>query len=110
MRVAGPAANRSTQQNGLSSSLKLMTPLSILSLRTSSPSRYRYSDVSSSQAWAQPPGNLLCRQRGLGVGFEVRAARDQVEVRHVRAVAVEQDDLLEAVVGQRFGDVEDLVD
>src|SRR5205814_6112193 len=30
----------------------------------------------------------------------------QVEVRHVRAVAVEKDDLLEAMVGQRFGDIE----
>src|SRR5260370_34166224 len=64
MTVAGPAPNRSTQLNGLLSSLKLMTPFLIWSLRTLSPSRYRYSDVSSSQAWAQPPGNLLCRQRG----------------------------------------------
>src|SRR5688572_30984190 len=64
MHVAGPAANRSTQLNGLFSSLKLMTPFLILSLRTLSPSRYRYSDVSSSQACEQPPGNLLCRQRG----------------------------------------------
>src|SRR5207253_10276648 len=62
--AAGPAANRSTQLNGLPSSLNEMTPLLIWSLRTLSPSRYRYSDVSSSQAWAQPPGNLLCRQRG----------------------------------------------
>src|SRR2546421_7530808 len=67
MQVAGPAANRSTKLKGLSSSLKLMVPLLILSLRTLSPSRYRYSDVSSSQAWAQPPGNLLCRQRGRNV-------------------------------------------
>jgi len=41
MIVAGPAANRSTQLKGLSSSLKLMTPLLIWSLRTLSPSRYR---------------------------------------------------------------------
>src|SRR5947199_8251 len=61
MTVAGPAANRSTQLNGLFSSLKLMTPLLMRSLRTLSPSRYRYRLVSSSQAWAQPPGNLLCR-------------------------------------------------
>src|SRR5437667_11444145 len=65
MTVAGPAANRSTQLNGLPSSLKLMSPLLIWSLRTLSPSRYRYIDVSSSQAWAQPPGNLLWRHLGM---------------------------------------------
>src|SRR5581483_828450 len=67
MIVAGPEPNRSHQLNGLSSSLKLMVPFLILSLRTLSPSRYRYSDVSNSQAWAQPPGNLLWRQRGRNV-------------------------------------------
>src|ERR687884_164145 len=90
MTVAGPWANRSTQLNGLFSSLKLTTPFLIWSRRTLSPSRYRYIDVSSSQAWAQPPGH-------------------QVEVGHVRAVAVEEHDLLEAVVGERLGDVEHVV-
>ena len=41
MSVAGPAAKRSTQLKGLSSSLKLITPFLIWSLRTLSPSRYR---------------------------------------------------------------------
>src|SRR4029079_10539172 len=51
--------------NGLSSLLNEIVPLLIKSVRTLSPSRYRYSDVSSSQACEQPPGNLLCRQRGM---------------------------------------------
>src|SRR5205085_12691251 len=62
--VAGPAAKRSTQVKGLLSSLNEMTPLLILSVRTFSSSRYMYNDVSSSQACAQPPGNLLSRQPG----------------------------------------------
>ena len=49
------------------------------------------------------------RQHAFGVGLEVRPAGDQIEVGHVGAVAVEQDDLLEAVVGQRFRDVEHVV-
>src|SRR3954447_20085785 len=51
--------------NGLSSLLNETVPLLIWSLRTLSPSRYRYRDVSSSQACEQPPGNLLSRQRGM---------------------------------------------
>ena len=49
-------------------------------------------------------------QDAFGVGLEVRAARDQIEVGHVRAVAVQQDDFFEAVVGERLGDVEHVVD
>src|SRR5262249_22095556 len=49
-------------------------------------------------------------QDALGVGLQVGAAGNQVEVRHVGAVAVEQHDLLEAVVGERLGDVEDAAD
>ena len=45
-------------------------------------------------------------RQALGVGLEVRAARDEIEVRPVRAVAVQQDDLLEPVVGERLRDVE----
>src|SRR3954454_16506561 len=67
MTVAGPAANRSTHMNGLSSSLNEIVPDLIWSLRTLSPSRYRYRLVSSSQAWEQPPGNLLCRHFGRNV-------------------------------------------
>ncbi len=44
-----------------------------------------------------------------GVGLEIGPPRDQIEVRHVRTVAVEQNDLFEAVVGQRFADVEHAV-
>src|SRR2546421_11810035 len=51
--------------NGLSSLLNETVPLLISFIRTLSPSRYRYSDVSSSQACEQPPGNLLSRQRGM---------------------------------------------
>ncbi len=46
----------------------------------------------------------------LGVGLEVGAAGDQVEVGPVRAVAVQEDDLLEPVVGEALGDVEHAVD
>ena len=84
-------------------------------------------DVSSSHACAQPPGNALSRQLGqellvdreqvrpldrqaLRVGLEIRPPRHEIEVRPVRAVAVEQDDLLEPVVGERLRDVEHLVD
>src|SRR5258708_34120732 len=67
MTVAGQEANKSTQLYGLWSSLNEITPFLILSLRTLSSSRYRYSDVSSSQACAQPPGNLLSRQTGRNV-------------------------------------------
>src|SRR4051812_21610593 len=64
MSVAGPAAKRSTQLNGLFSSLKLIVPFLIWSLRTLSPSKYKYRDVSNSQACAEPPGNLLSRHFG----------------------------------------------
>src|SRR5262249_51421127 len=50
------------------------------------------------------------RQNALRVGLEVRAARHQIEIGHVGTVPVEQDDFLEAVVGERFGDVEHVVD
>src|SRR5438093_2737118 len=49
-------------------------------------------------------------QDAFRIGFQVRAARDQVEVWHVGTMSVEQQDFLEAVVSQRFRDVEDMVD
>ena len=51
-----------------------------------------------------PPGG----ENAIGVCLQVGAPRGQVEVRHVGAVAVEQHDLFEAVVGERPGDVQDL--
>ncbi len=42
----------------------------------------------------------------LGIGLEVRPSCHEIEVGHVRAVTVEQNDLLEAVIGERLGDVE----
>src|SRR5437762_2632458 len=45
-----------------------------------------------------------------GVGLEVGAPGDQVEAWHVGTMAVEQQDFLEAVVSQRFCDVEDVMD
>src|SRR5437868_7322343 len=86
MTVAGPAANRSTQLYGLSSLLNEISPLLILSLRTLSSSRYRYSDVSSSQACEQPPGNLLSRQ--LGRNFLSTVSRfHQAITRHSASVS-----------------------
>ena len=46
----------------------------------------------------------------LGVGLQVHPARGQVEVGRVGAVAVEEYDLLEAVVGQARADVDDALD
>src|SRR5262245_11279366 len=51
--------------NGLSSLLNETVPLLIWSLRTLSPSRYRYNDVSSSHACEQPPGNWRGRHRAM---------------------------------------------
>ena len=48
--------------------------------------------------------------RALGVGLQVDPARGQVEVRRVGAVAVEEHDLLEAVVGQAGADVDHALD
>ena len=47
-------------------------------------------------------------QRGtLGIGFEIRPACCQVENGGIRSVTVEQQDLLEAVVGEAFADIDD---
>ena len=48
-------------------------------------------------------------RHALGVGLEVGPPGHQVEVGPVRAMAVQQDDLLEAVVGEALGDVEHAV-
>ena len=48
--------------------------------------------------------------QALGVGLQVHPARGQVQVGHVGAVAVEEDDLLEAVVGEAGADVDDALD
>src|SRR5262249_42477691 len=46
----------------------------------------------------------------LGVGFEVHAARRQIEIRDVRAVAVQKYDLLKSVVGEALAHVDDHLD
>ena len=53
-----------------------------------------------------PPGD----DHAIGIGLEIGAPGRQIEVRHIRAVAVQQDDPLEPVVGQRLRDVEHLPD
>ena len=53
-----------------------------------------------------PPGD----EDALGVRFQVGSARHEVQVGHVGAVSVEQDDFLEAVVGEGFRYVEDVMD
>ena len=50
------------------------------------------------------------REDALGIGLQIRAPGDQIEVRHVGTVPVQQHDLLEAVVGERFRDVEHVID
>jgi hypothetical protein len=48
-------------------------------------------------------------EHALRVGLEIRPPRHEIEVRHVRAVAVQEHDLFEAVIGQRLRDVEHVV-
>lgn len=43
------------------------------------------------------------------IGFDIGTPGHEIKVRHVGTVAIQQNDLLEAVVGQRFRDVEDVV-
>ena len=51
-----------------------------------------------------PPG----AEGTTGVGFDNGAARDHVDQVVVGAVAVEQDDFFEAMIGQAFGDIKDV--
>lgn len=53
-----------------------------------------------------PPGG----DDALGVCFEIGAARDEIEIRHVRTVAIEEENFFEAVVSERFCDVEHVID
>src|SRR5262249_32376152 len=46
----------------------------------------------------------------LGVGLEIRPPAHEVEVGPIRSVAVQQDDLLEPVIGQALRDVQNLID
>ena len=50
------------------------------------------------------------QRHALGIGLEIGPTGDQVEVGPVRAVAVQEDDLLEPVISQAFRDVENSID
>src|SRR5262245_55963356 len=53
-----------------------------------------------------PPGE----EHTFGIRLKIPAAGHQVEIRHVRTVTVQENDLLEAVVGQRLEDIEHALD
>ena len=53
-----------------------------------------------------PPGG----HNAFGICFDIGAARDEIEIRHVRTMAIEEEDFFEAVVSERFCDVENVID
>ena len=52
-----------------------------------------------------PPRN----EHALSIRLQAGPARDEVQVRHIGAVAIEQDDFFKAVIGQRARDIEHML-